>query len=138
MRTKCVECGSFIVESRQRRHAKFCTNKCRDDTYSRDSGLMGRTDISKGSVGALAELAVSSDLLGRGYDVFRSVSPNAKCDLILLNGAHQCVRIEVTTGYRNRANDRVYYATHNKERFDILAVYVSRDGEIVYMPEDLP
>ena len=55
--------------------------------------------LSASTVGAISELAVCSDLLSKGYDVFRSVSPAAPCDLI----AHKegkLIRVEVKTNAR--------------------------------------
>ena len=41
-----------------------------------------RKQVSPATRGAIAELRVATDLLARGYHVFRSVSPASPCDLI--------------------------------------------------------
>ena len=42
---------------------------------------------SIGTTGAIAELVVATDLLGRGYEVFRALSPSCSGDLaVLKNG----------------------------------------------------
>ena len=46
--------------------------------------------------GAIAELRVATDLLARGYHIFRSVSPASPCDLIALKDG-LCITIEVRT-----------------------------------------
>ena len=42
-----------------------------------------RKKLITGSVGASAELFVCQDLLLKGFEVFRAVSPSTSCDLIL-------------------------------------------------------
>lgn len=76
------------------------------------------------TVGAVCELQVAADLLQRGFHVFRSVSPHAPCDIIIiLNG--RMFRIEV------RAAKRGVCATHGE--YDCLAA-VNPDGFITYSP----
>jgi hypothetical protein len=85
------------------------------------------------TVGAVNELRVSADLLLKGYNVFRALSPSCPCDLLILkNGS--TLRVEVTTA-NYAASGRII---HNKQgdthKFDVLAI-VKRQGEIIYVPE---
>jgi hypothetical protein len=57
-------------------------------------------------------------LLGLGYEVFRSLSPSATCDLAILKEGH-LLRVEVRTGYI-RPNGAV--TTRRDHRADILAI----------------
>jgi hypothetical protein len=96
-----------------------------------------RTKISPGTVGAIAELAVAVDLMERGYDVFRAVSPACSCDLAVLSGG-ELLRIEVRTGHLS-ANGGLYWgATRNDDgRFDVYAVVLHSDPrQIVYLNPD--
>lgn len=87
-----------------------------------------------GTTGAIAELIVCADLLKRGFEVFRSVSPSCSCDLAIMKDK-KLVRVEVTTGYVT-AGGKI---THPKQpqhfhKFDLLAVYVTALGTVNYVP----
>jgi hypothetical protein len=90
-------------------------------------------DLSSGTVGAVGELLVATDLLLRGFEVFRALSPACSCDLAVLSSG-QLLRVEVTTGHM-APNGKVF--SRSKEpRFDLLAVVVhSSPVQIVYTPE---
>jgi len=84
--------------------------------------------MSTGDIGAVGELKTVVDLMSRGFEVFRAVSPAASCDLIALKEG-KSVRVEVRTGRRGR--DRVL--CNRRGNYDILAV-VLPDGNIHYEP----
>lgn len=86
-----------------------------------------------GSIGACAEMVVCVDLLRQGYDVFRSVSPNSECDLIISRRGKLC-RIEVKSARRIR--HRVDYSRKrlSKNKFDVLALVFLRNNSVVYQP----
>lgn len=87
------------------------------------------------STGAHAELQVCAHLLSLGYDVFRSVSPAARCDLIASSRTdYRTMRIEVRCAERN-GKGRLVFSTHSPaESFDHMAL-VLRDGSILFQPE---
>jgi hypothetical protein len=86
--------------------------------------------LSTGKRGAISEMLVASDLLDRGYEVFRSVSQDCSCDLLALKDG-KASRIEVRTGYSNKGGT-VGCSISEKDfgRFDILAIVL--DGRIIY------
>ena len=114
--------------------AGYCNPICRK------SGERGKyrtlnpvSGLSHGTVGAIAELRVSTDLLQKGYEVFRALSPSCSCDLaILKNGI--LYRVEVRTGYKNLSGN-LYYSRGDRDigRQDIFAVL--HDDMIYYFPE---
>lgn len=68
--------------------------------------LRTRAESCQGTIGAVSELMVSIYLMNHGFDVFRSLSPNACCDLIALRYGNM-IRIEVKAsmiGRRKRTN----------------------------------
>lgn len=87
-----------------------------------------------GSIGACAEMVVCVDLLRRGYDVFRSVSPNSECDLIVSHKGKLC-RVEVKSA-RYAGRRRMEYGRKrlNKTKFDVLALVFLRDNSVCYQP----
>lgn len=64
-------------------HALTCSRECR---AKRRAQLTGRISflngVPKGTVGAISEMMVASDLMGKGFSVFRALSPSCFCDLI--------------------------------------------------------
>jgi hypothetical protein len=80
------------------------------------------------TTGAIGELRVSTDLLEKGFDVFRSLSPSASCDLaIIKDGAFK--RVEVRTSYFSRDGSIHCDRTGN---YDLLAMVLP--NQIVYDP----
>jgi len=86
--------------------------------------------IPSGTVGAINELLVCSDLLSKGYHVFRSVSQSCPCDLIILNNGN-ALRVEVKTGRMNKDGSACSPKT-DRSKHDVLATVV--DGKIFYEP----
>jgi hypothetical protein len=92
--------------------------------------------LASATVGALGELLVAADLLIRGYEVFRAISPSCSCDLAILKDG-KLLRVEVRTGYRTTV-DPDAIAIGKKQgthRADILAVVVHSPTRIRYEPE---
>lgn len=86
--------------------------------------------MPKKSVGTRAELLVCCDLLVKGYEVFRNVSPHGTCDLVALK-SDNIFRIEVKSG-NVRSSGRISHApAYYKGHFEVLAV-VLPDGKILY------
>jgi hypothetical protein len=115
----------------------YCSNRCRSDDYSGKRTLPNfKTKISPGSMGALSELVVCSDLLRMGYSVFRSVSQCAPFDVIAYKNDIM-KRIEIRTGYKLK-NGKLMFSGHNGipyNKFDLYAVYDKADNSIAYIPE---
>jgi hypothetical protein len=89
--------------------------------------------MSPSTKGASSELIVSVDLLSKSYEVFRSVSPAASCDLIALKNG-QTFRVEVKTGTAQGTRHRVYPKPPT-DNFDILAiVFPGAYSSISYTP----
>jgi len=120
----CINCGGEISPAKVRRTrgtAKYCDPACQNDHWKKEyAGQNTLWNLPSGTVGAINELRVAVDLLIRGYSVFRALSPNCPCDLVLLID-HRVFRVEVTTGHRS-SNGRPYFPIKDPLRYDILAV----------------
>lgn len=91
--------------------------------------------INSTKAGTLGELIVASDLLKRGYEVFRALHPDASCDLVAIKNG-KVSRIEVRTGKRLKENKLTYGSNKMRKgnRYDIMAIYLRDDGgEVVYL-----
>jgi len=130
MEKTCTECSKTFESSRH--NAKYCSRECRyshNQLYFIKSSYPG---ISTGTVGAIGELRVSMDLLIKGFEVFRAVSPSCSCDLaILRNGI--LLRVEVRTGYEIPKTGKMVFNQVKNNKADVLAI-VLRD-RIVYQPD---
>jgi len=87
---------------------------------------------SPGTTGAIKEYEVVIDLLSKGYDVYRSCSPNSSCDLVATKGP-RTIRLEVAIGYYAGKDGRYTYNRHqgSSDFFDIIAVVLH--DKIVYL-----
>ncbi len=90
--------------------------------------------LNPSTTGAYHELKVSLDLISKGYEVFRALSPSCSCDLIALKNG-KSLRVEVTTGAFQalRQGNTLYWAKHDPKKYDLLVVVA--DSNIYYMPE---
>lgn len=79
--------------------------------------------VSTSTTGATHELLVTTDLLKRGFNVYRAISPNAPCDLIVEKDGKLC-RLEVRTNNHKRRDGKALMPTPLKDcgRQDAYAV----------------
>lgn len=131
----CKFCRKPLSERKIRRHALYCDRICsRNFVKKQYASLNGRDGtVSRATVGAVSELIVSVDLLRRGYDVFRALSPSCSCDLVILKNG-RVIRVEVRTGVINTGGKIAHaWKEKDRDRSDVLAVVVN--GSIIYKPE---
>lgn len=94
-----------------------CSVECRKKRI----GTYQDTSIPSNTVGAISELIVSSDLMKKGFSVFKSLSPSCFCDVIAVKG-DVTLKIEIRTGYK-RANGTIFYPTKTHGKIDIFGIY---------------
>ena len=116
-------------------NAKVCSKECKkkktNRMYGREKYLEG---IAPGTVGAIAEMVVAVDLMRKGYNVFRALSPSCFCDLIV-EKMDKVLRIEVRTGYQSQTGNIVYPKIKHGQKgklLDVFAVYCGATNEIFY------
>lgn len=127
----CAKCSKHIPDKRLRyKQARFCSNLCSKFYHAKDGTNLKYSGLNTGTIGALHELKVCCDLIERGFQVFRALSPSCECDLAILHNK-RLIRVEVTTGYLYR-NGRMSWSKHDALKFDLIAI-VSTTG-ISYIP----
>jgi len=151
-RKTCIICDStFLVggDSGRRKNRKYCSLKCARSSDVRKiqsynpqgwNGIYPTESISTGTSGAIGELMVCSKLLAFGYDVFRSVSPAASCDLLVLKHGRTC-SIEVRRGCWQASrskNGRLNFnrKRNNSERSQADYFAVVMDDRILFIEND--
>jgi len=111
----------------------YCNDKCRVDCINSKYEKVGRNDgLNTGTIGAINELIVCVDLMSKGCEVFRAVSPASPCDLAVLKNK-KLFRVEVTSGYIK--DGKIISNKKLDDRHDVLATVVN--GKILYEPEQL-
>ena len=134
----CRHCGCvFIPKSLSKTY--FCSKDCRS-LWSRQQYKISSSNtyrgvgLSTGTVGSISELLVSTDLLVRGFQVFRSMSPNSCCDLVIIGSkTGKAVKVEVTSGAFRKDGEITYPKKDDSYKHDTLAV-VLPDRSITYLP----
>jgi hypothetical protein len=124
----CTVCESPFQSSHK--YAKFCSNECRR-TYRSQDTVRSNYSVPSGTVGAIGEMRVSTDLLIKGYEVFRALSPCSSCDLAILKDS-TIRRVEVRTAYKFISSGKRYCIRPKEGAADVLAMVFP--DEIVYEP----
>lgn len=97
----CIICSKSIPRNRARwSHVKYCSDECARKAYQ-DKYYLPYKGLSTSTVGTINELRVCCDLLSKGYEVFRALSPHCSCDLAILKNG-KLLRIEVRAGYKKK------------------------------------
>lgn len=134
---KCISCGKSIsppLKNKKGTQRKYCSPECRDLAYSakyrENNPLMGTSSVT---TGAISELRVAIDLLSKGYDVFRAVSPHCPCDLAILKNK-QLLRIEVRTTHIS-STGKPYKLISKHDDPTVIDMYAwVLPNEIIYEP----
>ena len=127
---QCAVCNELFTMRWQ--NAKYCSSKCQkianDEKWGRNPGK----GIATGTVGAISEMAVSVDLMEKGFAVFRALSAACFCDLIAIR-KDETLKVEVRTGYKG-IKDNISFSMGPKDygRQDIFGVYLRKLKEIHY------
>jgi hypothetical protein len=125
---ECPVCKNNF--STNRLDKKYCSKPCQDKAKDDRCILQPAYDInntSTNTTGAISELEVSADLLKKGYEVFRAVSPSCSCDLIAHKNG-KLLKIEVRTGSINVVT-KTKLVNRSNFRADILAAVYSSGVE---------
>ena len=127
---ECKECGTKFTTHMP--YKIFCHKDCQVLWHNKVSGAINaHQKISIGTTGAIAELLVCSDLMTRGYEVFRAVSPSCSIDLMAIKNG-QTLMVEVRTG-RYSGMGNLYYPKDN--RGNQMAIVTHSDRKIHYESE---
>lgn len=110
----CDFCNEVFVALRDDK--RFCSKECRIEYNNQRP----ENPLTPSNYGTILELQVSIDLMNKGYEVFKSVGTNSKCDLIARRG--NCYyAIEVRSG-RNTYGNKIEYNKKATDDCDVYAV----------------
>ena len=126
---KCFVCGKLF--STRIEHRKYCNKECnkiaQGKYYNRQSVF---PNIPAGTVGTISELIVATDLLKKGYEVYRPLSPSCSADL-LAEKKDKIFKIEVRTGYKN-LKGKIFFPPNNIKA-PIIGVVLLKENSIKYI-----
>lgn len=126
----CEECGGELPKFRGKL-ARFCCGKCANTNYCKRAGLESIIDTrNTGMIGATNELVASVDLMRKGWEVYRSLSPTTSSDLVIKKDQY-LLTVDVKTGKINRLTGALGVCK-GKLRSHIMAVVVK--GQVIYEP----
>lgn len=94
-------------------------------------------EISTGHLGAWGELSITTDLIKRGWLVFKNVSPNGIFDLVIYrNDLMYKVEVKTVREYQRDALDNCDVLSKLKKAqygvVDVLAMVIVETGEVIY------
>ena len=122
-RFKCAVCR---VEKIGVKIQKYCSKECYLEWSGKKSAWKG---LASGTVGAIQEYRVGVELLIKGYEVFRPLSPSCSCDLLAMKDG-KIIKLEVRTAYQNKVGKIV--CSKKNIRAEYLALALPK--HIVYEP----
>jgi len=133
----CAHCNNPIPAKRNRHNnARYCSIECKDIAGRIRLGNLrpGGPQTGRHTHGTINELLAAADLMRRGYDVYRALCFNSRCDLVAIRG-EVILRVEVKTGRYNSAGVGKAMGIHKgqREHCDSIAA-VFADGAILYEP----
>jgi len=131
----CVVCGKEYPASKT--YQKYCGKSCARSNHSKHSlTSVVKSEgvrLSTGTIGAITELVVSADLMKKGYEVFRALSPSCSCDVLALKDG-LITKFEIRTGTYT-VNNILSYGKANV-RADKIAVATYSDNAVHYIEAD--
>jgi len=137
---QCRYCSKALSRTKR----LYCSSSCQRDYYSQQYRILNPSKpASAASIGTSAELIVSATLLRLGYPVYRSLSPNAPCDLIMyISPTKKPLRIEVTTGHQQSPTGKIMHGKmgtkekQKRDQYDILAIVLDQQ-KVIFRPDIL-
>ena len=131
MEKVCINCGKALIKGQR----KFCSPQCSTaywkGKYLKMNPWKGKTSAT---TGAISELRVAVDLLTKGYNVFRSLSPNCPCDLAILKDG-RLLRVEVRTSYLSTSG-KIYRNISKRDDSKSIDIYAwVLPNKVIYEPE---
>lgn len=131
---ECVTCKVEFKTTHP--NAKFCSRKCKTvQIKSPYNGFINGVDTS--TTGAIAELMACVDLMKKGYEVFRAMSPSSHCDILgIKDGVVHLYEVRTGTYIESKNGKRLTWINrkaHGKE----MIVVTYKDHKVHYIPSDV-
>lgn len=131
----CVFCESVFFTGISWK--KYCSRKCESDYQLKKTGRIAPREnpMSNCTVGATSELVIATDLLKRGYAVFRQLSMFNMFDLVAIKG-DTALFIEARTGYRGE-NGKMSFVKKIHPKANTFAICDRSSWAVVYFDREI-
>jgi len=128
----CVYCGKKLPTIKW----KYCGHQCKAEflkaKFKQENPTLLRGNSSS-TTGAISELRVAVDLMAKGFDVFRALSPACPCDIVVAKN-NTLLRIQVRTSYIS-VSGKMYKHASKRDNPDDIDLYAwVLPNEILYEP----
>ncbi len=111
--------------------ALYCSKEC----YMLVARPAIKLNVPTVTIGAIAELAVCTELLAQGYSVFRHIVVNSFCDIVAIRIGSPIRLIEIKTGTVTKGTGRIEFKTDkNYPGATEFAVYIFETNTTHYFP----
>ena len=121
------QCGFCAISFTPRTtHHRFCSASCRKSAFTGGE----RRGVHRLTSAAISQALVTTDLMWRGYGVYKAQSTAYPADLVAISDEGSTLRIKVKT-VRRRADGSINLPSR-QPGVDVLALVI--DGEIHYEP----
>lgn len=132
----CDNCQASLSYNRRGQRRKFCNRDCRLEFLHKQyliANPQKNHSLPTGAVGAASEMIVCVDLINKGWEVFRAVSPASPCDLLIMRDG-ELLRVEVKTGSFSKGTNVPFYPRpKHSDAYDLLAIALGQ--EVRYFPK---
>jgi len=102
---------------------RYCSKKCRSIAYIPPMQVTPEVK-DRAARGSMTELLVCVELMGKGYEVFRNMSPAGSCDLVVLREG-RLLRVECKTTTLNIKTNHWSIPSFDMEKCDVVAILIS-------------
>jgi hypothetical protein len=129
----CQRCGKEFLKTHYVSLYAYCSKKCSMDGKHWEDRFVDPPEIgTTGTIGAIHELRVCVDLMSKGWDAFRALSPHGPIDVVAIKG-DRVIRIQVRKA-RETVDGKYYFGKpKDGSPHDMIALSFST-GKVVYLP----
>jgi hypothetical protein len=130
---RCPVCMKIFHTPRS--NVYLCSDWCKDEYMKQEQGKLDyQGKIPSSTTGAISELRIATDLMAKGYHVFRALSASCPQDLIIKHG-DSVKSIECRTGQTSKSGN-LSFPKKDSDVPDIFAVFIPRTSDIFYFDSD--
>lgn len=130
----CQKCGNKFTGHP---HTKYCSEKCRLKIIEIEPPSNSPAVLCSGTKGAIGELAVSLDLMNKGYHVYRALSPNAPYDIVAVkDGIAYLYEVRTASSRITLEGIRRLHWPRQNTAGKLVALFVPASKEIIYLKEN--
>jgi len=126
LKKRCIVCKHKFETNQPKKQC--CSVECYKKYIKTLNGYNNPIKLSHGTMGALSELIVATDLYKKGYEIYRSLSPSSSSDLVIKKN-NKLISIEVRTVIER---NKILNFSKTNIRSNIVGVYIANIDKTAY------